>query len=195
MLPDSNGISPVPPYLRINASVCFCFAYGAITLSGRSFQNRSATKTSIRPRSTESVYLATPQPKLGFRLFRVRSPLLAESLLFSLPPGTKMFQFPGCASPSYEFRCVIPLSKQGRVVPFGYPRIKACLAAPRGFSQPATSFIAFQSQGIHHAHYNRLCLTFVGPKPSVSCETETLDRRLPAGTFLSDRHALPTLLP
>ena len=29
------------------------------------------------------------QPKLlGFGLFRVRSPLLAESLLFSLPPGT-----------------------------------------------------------------------------------------------------------
>ena len=31
----------------------------------------------------------------GFGLFRVRSPLLAESLLFSSPPGTEMFQFPG----------------------------------------------------------------------------------------------------
>ncbi len=31
-----------------------------------------------------------------FRLFRVRSPLLGESLLFSLPPGTKMFQFARC---------------------------------------------------------------------------------------------------
>ena len=29
-----------------------------------------------------------------FGLFRVRSPLLAESQLFSLPAGTKMFQFP-----------------------------------------------------------------------------------------------------
>ena len=29
-----------------------------------------------------------------FGLLRVRSPLLAESLLFSLPRGTKMFQFP-----------------------------------------------------------------------------------------------------
>jgi hypothetical protein len=30
-----------------------------------------------------------------FRLFPVRSPLLRESLLLSLPPGTEMFQFPG----------------------------------------------------------------------------------------------------
>src|SRR6476620_8805144 len=36
-----------------------------------------------------------------FRLFRVRSPLLAESLLFSLPPGTEMVHFPGFASPPY----------------------------------------------------------------------------------------------
>src|SRR5574341_2358182 len=36
-----------------------------------------------------------------------------------------------------------------RVSPFGNPRIKAWLAAPRGLSQPPTSFIASQSQGIH----------------------------------------------
>ena len=36
-------------------------------------------------------------PQLRFGLLRVRSPLLAESLLFSLPPGTEMFQFPGFA--------------------------------------------------------------------------------------------------
>lgn len=30
-----------------------------------------------------------------FGLFQFRSPLLSESLLFSSPPGTKMFQFPG----------------------------------------------------------------------------------------------------
>ena len=38
---------------------------------------------------------ASPQRRFG--LFPVRSPLLRESLLFSLPPGTKMFQFPGLA--------------------------------------------------------------------------------------------------
>ena len=33
----------------------------------------------------------------GFGLFRVRSPLLAESLLLSFPPGTEMVHFPGLA--------------------------------------------------------------------------------------------------
>ena len=35
---------------------------------------------------------------LRFGLFPVRSPLLGESFLFSLPAGTKMFQFPAFAS-------------------------------------------------------------------------------------------------
>ena len=62
-----------------------------------------------------SPYTSQPRAPEGawFRLFRVRSPLLTESLLMSLPPGTKMFQFPGCASPSYVFRCVIPRQNRG----------------------------------------------------------------------------------
>jgi hypothetical protein len=36
-------------------------------------------------------------------LVRVRSPLLAESLLMSFPPATEMFQFAGFASSSYGF--------------------------------------------------------------------------------------------
>ncbi len=41
-----------------------------------------------------------------------------------------------------------------RVSPFGHPRIHARLAAPRGISQPPTSFIGSQCQGIHHAPLN-----------------------------------------
>ena len=37
-----------------------------------------------------------------FGLFPVRSPLLGESLLFSLPAGTKMFQFPALASSTWS---------------------------------------------------------------------------------------------
>lgn len=53
------------------------------------------------------VYSASAQvPRSGpttptqsrFGLIPVRSPLLRESLLFSFPPGTKMFQFPGFSS-------------------------------------------------------------------------------------------------
>ena len=38
-----------------------------------------------------------------FGLFRVRSPLLAESLLFSLPGGTEMVHFPPLPSTAYVF--------------------------------------------------------------------------------------------
>ena len=54
---------------------------------------------------------ATPSTQRGqsfacgrFRLFRVRSPLLTESRLISLPPGTEMLHFPGFASLPYGFR-------------------------------------------------------------------------------------------
>ena len=52
--------------------------------------------------------------------------------------------------------------KPGRVAPFGNPRIKACLAAPRGLSQPTASFIAFQRQGIHQLPL----VSFFLPQPS-----------------------------
>ena len=52
---------------------------------------------------------AAPQPRARrrrarFGLIPVRSPLLRESRLISLPPGTEMFQFPGFASGPYGFR-------------------------------------------------------------------------------------------
>ena len=50
------------------------------------------------------------QPRFG--LLRVRSPLLAQSLLLSLPPGTKMFQFPGFA---------LELGSSVGIAPDGFP--------------------------------------------------------------------------
>ena len=78
-----------------------------------------------------------PEPP-RFGLLPGRSPLLGESLLFSLPPGTKMFQFPGFASPTFfgDGR-----SATGRVVPFGNPRINGHLRLPaayRSLSRPSS---------------------------------------------------------
>src|SRR5688500_5622885 len=71
------------------------FAYGTLTLSGATFQSPSAMLSARLARA--------PQPRKGhplrFRLFPFRSPLLRESRLISLPPGTEMFQFPGLALP------------------------------------------------------------------------------------------------
>ncbi len=48
-----------------------------------------------------------------------------------------------------------------RVSPFGHPRFKAYLAAPRGLSQPITSFIGILRQGIHYVRFcNFLCIDF-----------------------------------
>jgi hypothetical protein len=69
--------------------------------------------------------------------------------LLSLPRGTEMFQFPRFPLPAVCVRAGVTPHDGCRVSPFGYPRIKAWSAAPRGFSQPPTSFIGVRRQGIH----------------------------------------------
>ena len=93
VLPDSNGISRVPPYSGTLLAT-FDFAYEALTRYGRTFQyvllsNNGSIIRALQPRMAKAT---------RFRLFRVRSPLLSESLLISLPSGTEMFHFPEFAS-------------------------------------------------------------------------------------------------
>ena len=97
----------------------------------------------------------TPTSKGRFGLFRFRSPLLTELQLFSFPLATEMFQF--ASLPSLRIRTAgYPTS--GWVTPFGHPRIKALLPAPRGVSSAHTSFIGIASQGIHH-----VLVTYLSP--------------------------------
>jgi hypothetical protein len=96
-------------------------------------------------------------------LVRVRSPLLAESRLMSFPPGTEMFQFPGFASPTYGLSERYP---KGVGCPIRISTDQRLLAAPRGFSQRATSFIASWCQGIHRMPFSR----------SRSCSSAISDR-------------------
>ena len=121
------------PTCRKLSSTIDLFAYGAVTHCGRPFQ-------SVPLRSIAK----------ACRLLRVRSPLLAESRLISVPPATEMFQFTGFALPHPMYSGGVTLA--GRVSPFGHLRINARLPAPRSFSQAATSFIACNRQGIHHMH-------------------------------------------
>jgi hypothetical protein len=60
-----------------------------------------------------------------------------------------MFQFPWFPLPALCVQAGVTPHDGCRVSPFGYPRIKAWSAAPRGFSQPPTSFIGVRRQGIH----------------------------------------------
>ena len=65
-----------------------------------------------------------------FGLFRFRSPLLTESLRFLFLGLLRCFTSPRLASPDYEFIRSITADKSGWVVPFGDPRINACLRLP-----------------------------------------------------------------
>ena len=92
-----------------------------------------------------------------FSLFRFRSPLLPESLLFSLPVGTEMFHFPTFPPDALCVQAQVPGLSSRWVSPFGHPRITAWLSTPRGFSQTPTSFIGSRCQGIHHVHLVACC--------------------------------------
>ena len=94
-----------------------------------------------------SYYPARASPHMRFGLFPGRSPLLGESLLFSLPGGTKMFQFPPFASlhtssdshPSGDW-----------VVPFGNPGVTGHLRLTRAYrslSRPSSPPRAKASAG------------------------------------------------
>ena len=127
--PSSDRISRVPPYSRIKLSLRIR-GYHPLWPD---FPDRSA-------------YLS-----LTTGLLRFRSPLLTESLLMSFPPGTEMFQFPGFASTTYVFSCRYP---KGVGCPIRISTDQRLLAAPRGFSQRATSFIASWCQGIHRMPFS-----------------------------------------
>ena len=104
------------------------FPYGAVTRYGPPFQT----------------VLVDQRETTG--LVRFRSPLLTESRLMSFPPATEMFQFAGFASFTYGFMQRYPI---GVGCPIRTSTDQSLLAAPRGFSQRATSFIASWCQGIH----------------------------------------------
>src|SRR5438128_10144308 len=73
---------------------------------------------------SSSVLNAVPQPRpsfLGrFGLFRVRSPLLAESNFLSSPRGTEMFHFPRFARARLWIQRAVRRHYPPWVSPFGY---------------------------------------------------------------------------
>ena len=104
--------------------------YRAVTVSGRSFQIVRLANWFVTP--CDGPYNPTVQAR-WFGLFRVRSPLLAESLLFSLPRGTEMVHFPRFAPASLCIQLVVTGHDSSGVAPFGHLRIKACLPLPEAF--------------------------------------------------------------
>ena len=110
VLPDSHKIPRVPWYLGAVKARCTPFTDGTLTRYGRTFQIvwLNAHFVTCQPvgnqvHDSPTTPLMQRLPAIThqwFRLLRVRSPLLTESLLFSTRPATKMFQFTGCPLPT-----------------------------------------------------------------------------------------------
>ena len=159
---DSQQIPRARCYSGIDHRRHKTFGYRTLTHSGGPFQATSPNPvylslppSQVEPgRSTPQHHTHNPYPVShahGLAIFRFRSPLLTESQLFSLPAGTEMFHFPAFPPHRlYIHRAVTP-HNWCWVPPFGNPRITARLTAPRGISQPPTSFIGSSRQGIHRA--------------------------------------------
>jgi hypothetical protein len=133
-----TGVSPSTPRLSRR-----------LPLTTLLFDSLSVRQTRLISPTTPHVQRLPAITQMWFSLFRFRSPLLAESRLFSLPAGTEMFHFPAFPPHALCVQAWVTAHDCCRVSPFGYPRISARLAAPRGFSQPPTSFIGSWCQGIH----------------------------------------------
>jgi hypothetical protein len=156
VLTDSHGISRAPSYLGSPFSQRQHFGYGVRTLYDQPFKAvrlYCAVTAPVRQNRTTGPTTPTMQrpPSIThdrFSLFRFRSPLLTESLLFSLPRGTEMVHFPRFALPSYGFRRQY-MSSAHVGSPIRKSTDQRMLAPHRSLSQLATSFIASKCQGIH----------------------------------------------
>ena len=108
VLTDSHGISRAPCYLGYAPRQNTHFDYGAGTHYGPPFKTvrlHASVTPAARQNNQERPTTPHTQPlpgitRMRFSLIRVRSPLLTESLLFSLPAGTEMFHFPAFPLPA-----------------------------------------------------------------------------------------------
>ena len=167
--PDSDGISRVPPYSGTQPVPYSDFAYGTLTPYGRPFQ---------------TVRLSFPVPHVGPHNPRqcLHHPVWALPLSLAATQGISFdFSSSGYLDVSVP-RVGSALAVTGSLQP-GFPirtsPDQSPLAAPRSFSQLATSFIAGLCLGIHTCALIRLTNSIPFLLPLVT-RTSSLRRfRLP----------------
>src|SRR5438132_12817778 len=95
---------------------------------------------------------------MRFRLFPLRSPLLRESLLLSLPKGTEMVQFPSFATVPYGFR-----HSYSSMTSSGFPH-SDIPGSPRAYRSPrliAVCHVLHRLRVPRHPPYALTCLTLI----------------------------------
>ena len=144
-----------PALLGIPLSGPRSFGYGALTLYRPASQPVPLDRGFLtRPRRSSDGTEGPTTPRAatpgglhahGFRLLRFRSPLLAQSRLMSVPPGTSMGQFPGLPRAGLCIQPAVAGLDPSRVPPFGDPRVEGCLpltAAYRSLPRPSSASYA-----------------------------------------------------
>ena len=149
--PDSHEIPGVPCYLGTAPWSAHLTSTGVlpalpdlprILRLHRAFLTPRPVNSQVKPGPTTlRMQRLSALTHTQFGLIRVRSPLLTESLLFSLPVGTEMFHFPTFPPTALCVQAEVTGHDSSWVPPFGHPRITARLPTPQGLSQAPTSFI------------------------------------------------------
>ena len=130
VLTDSHGISRAPCYLGYTPRGKTISDTGLSPTPVRRSKRFSYSFTlTLEGQQPSTACPATPymQPLPGitharFSLIRFRSPLLPESLLFSLPVGTEMFHFPTFPQPALYIQAGVTRS-QKRLAGFPHSEI------------------------------------------------------------------------
>lgn len=129
------------------------YGYGAITLYGPAFNPVRLARcfmTSADPVRGRTRFPTTPDAQRLTAITRDRfshESAFARHYSRSVPFLQVLRCFTSLRTPRTN---AVPAHDGRRVAPFGNPRIKALLAAPRDLSQPHTSFFGTVCQGIHH---------------------------------------------
>ena len=99
---DSGRVPRARPYSGTTAERTESVTYGTFTRCGAPFQAASIRGLQLPVEQVREPPHDPARCPGRFRLFPVRSPLLGESRLLSVPPGTEMFQFPGLSQVSRD---------------------------------------------------------------------------------------------
>jgi hypothetical protein len=130
---------------RGSSKVNQSFAYGAITHYGRTFQTAlllfiNPMLRPHNPRKNEFI-LVWASPRSLATTYGITIVFFSCGYLDVSVPRVRLMWLCIHHTMTEHYLC--------RVSPFGHPLIKACLTAPRGFSQFTASFIASLCLGIH----------------------------------------------
>ena len=133
VLVDSRGISRVPRYSGTCRESALCRLRGCHPLWPIVPDRSTSLLIGNSPALNRTGPTTPPCKHDGLGYVRVRSPLLAESLLISVPVGTEMVHFPGLPSAHLWIQWEILRYYPEWVAPFGDLRVKACLRLTEAF--------------------------------------------------------------